>query len=357
MNKKLSLPLLISLFLFLSVGLTAAQSGSGQKSGNKSGGTTKPNTISAPENNTTRTDTKSASPENSTIKTNTISAPENSNNKTDDASQETQANESSRYTGLTRDPLYLLRIAIDVLILGLGLGLGYLFVKWQKFGKLTMTALRKTPSGEMPSRAGEVSSSDAGSSAVPPADTESELSESSENTASADSGIRSADTLPTEALPLLQHLAKEFEVKLKYDAAKQEQIDKLYKENMDYKTGILKKFQQSLILAVIEKIDETDKSVSSFDGKEFSEENYRKLLSFFGEITGDLQDMLLQRFDVENYRSEPNTPFDAKRQKTMKTVPTDEPDKHKLIKQSLRPGYTMDGQILRAEFVEVYVKQ
>ncbi|MDR1383486.1 MAG: hypothetical protein LBJ67_06540 [Planctomycetaceae bacterium] len=52
--------------------------------------------------------------------------------------------------------------------------------------------------------------------------------------------------------PLLRQLANDFENKLKYDASKQEQIDKLYNENQKYKEGILEKFRKQLILAVIE---------------------------------------------------------------------------------------------------------
>jgi molecular chaperone GrpE (heat shock protein) len=165
-------------------------------------------------------------------------------------------------------------------------------------------------------------------------------------------------TATTESvLPLLQQLAKDFETKFKYDASKQEQIDKLYKENMDYKQNILKKYQQSLILAVIEKIDDAEKSIAFFADKEFSEENYRKLLAFYRDTTGDFQNALQERFDVSVFRCEPDTPFDVKRQKILKTVPTDNPTKHKTIKQTLRPGYEIDGQVLRTEMVEVYVKQ
>jgi molecular chaperone GrpE (heat shock protein) len=156
---------------------------------------------------------------------------------------------------------------------------------------------------------------------------------------------------------LLLQIAKDFEVKLKYDATKQEQIDKLYKENREFKEGILEKFQRSLILAVIEKIDEAEKQIAFFDGKEFTEENYRKLLSFYQDTAADFQDVLLQKIDVSVVRSEPNSPFDAKRQRSIRTVATDVPELHKTIKQSLRPGYEIDGQVLRAEMVEVYVKQ
>jgi len=41
------------------------------------------------------------------------------------------------------------------------------------------------------------------------------------------------DVPSQEVLAALRQLAKDFETKLKYDASKQELIDKLYKENME----------------------------------------------------------------------------------------------------------------------------
>ena len=165
-----------------------------------------------------------------------------------------------------------------------------------------------------------------------------------------------ANAPPQEVLPLIKQLTKDFETKLKYDASKQELIDKLYKENMEFKEGIIKKFQRSMILAVIEKIDEAAKDIAVFENRDFSEANFRKLLASYDDIITGFQDMLSIKFDVETYHCEPLTAFDPKTQRSLKTCPTAEDDKNKLVKQTLRPGYkTVDGFILRSELVEVYV--
>jgi len=156
---------------------------------------------------------------------------------------------------------------------------------------------------------------------------------------------------------LLRQLVKDFEVKLKYDTAKQEQIDKLYKENLEYKEGILDKFKRSLILAVIEQIDSAEKSIKFFGDKECSEENYRKLLNNFRDVVSEWQEMLLQQFDVSSYQCEPNSPVDVKRQRTLKQIPTEDATLYKHVRQTLRPGYELNEQVLRPEFVEVYVRQ
>ena len=111
-----------------------------------------------------------------------------------------------------------------------------------------------------------------------------------------------------------------------------------------------------MIIAVIEKIDEAEKDIAVFESRDFSEENYRKLLVSYSDIAANFQDMLASRFDVECYCCEPLTDFDPKTQRSLKTCSTAEDDKHRLVKQTLRPGYkTVDGFILRPELVEVYV--
>jgi molecular chaperone GrpE (heat shock protein) len=67
--------------------------------------------------------------------------------------------------------------------------------------------------------------------------------------------------------------------------------------------------------------------------------------------------MLLQEFDVSSYQCEPNSPIELRRQRILKQFPTDDEALYKHVRQSLRPGYELDGLVLRPEFVEAFVKQ
>jgi len=159
-----------------------------------------------------------------------------------------------------------------------------------------------------------------------------------------------------------RELLNNIEFNTQFTGKKQELFDKLYNENQEYKAGIIEKFKKSLVLAVIEQVDSAEKQAAYFSDKEFSEENYHKLLSNYSEVATDFQDMLQQQFDVRPFRSETNTPFDAKRQRALKTVPAEDETKHKLVSKSIRPGYEFvnpDGTtaLLRPEMVEVYVYQ
>jgi len=161
----------------------------------------------------------------------------------------------------------------------------------------------------------------------------------------------------SEILTLLRKLDKDFNTKLKYDTAKQELIDNLYKENIDFNESILDKFKRLLILAVIEQIDDAEKCIKSFEDKEYSEDNYRKLLNIFRDIAGEWQEMLMRRFGVSSYQSELNSPVNVTRQRILKQIPTDDATLYKHVHQTLRPGYEFEGQVLRPELVEVFVKQ
>jgi len=150
-------------------------------------------------------------------------------------------------------------------------------------------------------------------------------------------------------------LAKDFSAKLKYDAVKQGQIDKLYQENQSYRDDVIEKFKLQIVLAVIEQIDDADKQIAHFDKQEETEKNYAKLLNGFRDVTVSFRDMLLERFDVSSFQSESGTPFDPKRQRALKTSDTAEALQNKTVAATLRPGYEKnDGTVVRPEMVEVW---
>jgi molecular chaperone GrpE len=149
-------------------------------------------------------------------------------------------------------------------------------------------------------------------------------------------------------------LAKDFSTKLKYDATKQAQIDKLYHENQGYRESVIEKFKMQLIMGIIEQIDDAEKQISFFAKQEETEKNYAKLLNCFRDVTASFLDMLMGRFDISLFRCDPGTQFDPKRQRALKTTDTSDVSLNKTVAASLRPGYEKeDGTIVRPEMVEV----
>lgn len=153
----------------------------------------------------------------------------------------------------------------------------------------------------------------------------------------------------------MERLQDDFERKLKYDAQKKEQIDKLYDENRSFRDGIIEDFKKQLLLGVIEQIDEAEKKIAFFSAREGSEADYRKLLAEFSEIAAGFREMLMAVFEISSHKSDPGTLFDPKEQRALKTRPCSDQAKNKTIAASIRFGYkNAEGEVIRREMVDVY---
>ncbi len=151
----------------------------------------------------------------------------------------------------------------------------------------------------------------------------------------------------------LDHLQKEFQSKLKYDAHKDKMIDKLHKELQEYKGDILKKYLQSMIMDIIQMIDNVKKLAAHYSAQDPSENDPEKLLRLLEGIPSDLED-LFYRQGVNTYTCD-DPIFDGSRQKILKTVEVPDKSKDKTVAESLRPGYEWEGKIIRPEMISVYV--
>lgn len=159
-----------------------------------------------------------------------------------------------------------------------------------------------------------------------------------------------------ELLAMMNKLLVEFQGKLKYDAKKQEQIDRLYDENCALKSGLMEAFKKQLILGLIEKIDIAEKNISGFRPLPYTEENYRRLISTAEELPSLFQDLLLDSFNVHCRQSNEGTAFEPSRQHILRTAPTSDESLNKTLVRSIRRGYqTEEGKIIRPELVEVYL--
>ena len=151
----------------------------------------------------------------------------------------------------------------------------------------------------------------------------------------------------------LNILHTEFQGKLKYDQHKEKIIDNLHNELQEHKNDLLKRLLQPMMMDVIQTIDDVNKLIHHYRQKEAAKIEPQKLLELMESIPDDLEH-LLYRQGVESFQClEPV--FNPIRQRAIKTVPTSDQAKDKMIIQSLRNGYEWEGKILRPEMVEVYV--
>jgi len=151
----------------------------------------------------------------------------------------------------------------------------------------------------------------------------------------------------------LLELRKDFSGKLKYDAHKDEIIDKLHQELQEYKQDIVKKHILSIVLDVVKVADDIRKWITYFRSLDVSQRDPVKLFRYLEAIPSDLEDIFYWQ-GVKPY-SNKDGDFDPARQRAIKKITTDDISKDKTVAKTLRPGYEWEGKVIRQEMVAVYV--
>jgi molecular chaperone GrpE (heat shock protein) len=151
----------------------------------------------------------------------------------------------------------------------------------------------------------------------------------------------------------LDLLSQEFQEKLKNDSLKEKIIDDLHNELQEYKKDIFKKQFRSMILDLINIIDDLRKLSKHHREKGAPDNDFEKLLGQLELIPSDLEDIFKNHGITPFTCSGDN--FDPKRQKILNKVETMDKASDKTIAKSLRPGYEWDGWVIRPEMVEACI--
>lgn len=151
----------------------------------------------------------------------------------------------------------------------------------------------------------------------------------------------------------LRELTENMSSQLERNRRLEEHIDKLHAENQNYKSGLLKKILMPFVNEIIFMIDNYAQLNKNYAEKDISQIDTAKLLKQFGDIVGDLENALYKN-GVEAYESEEGAAVDFVRQKVVKTVLTDDPQKHKTVCARVKKGFTLEDKIIRQEQVSCY---
>ncbi len=150
-------------------------------------------------------------------------------------------------------------------------------------------------------------------------------------------------------------LQKEFLSKLKNDAFKDKLIDSLHQELQSFKTDLIKKHVQSMVVDVIKIIDDIRKLSEHYQSMKPEDLEPAKLLHLLERIPGDLEDIFFYQ-GVKPFTCSGNE-FDAARQRVLKRVVTSDASLDNKIAESLKPGYEWGDKVIRPEIVAVYLYQ
>jgi molecular chaperone GrpE (heat shock protein) len=150
-------------------------------------------------------------------------------------------------------------------------------------------------------------------------------------------------------------LQKEFLSKLKNDAFKDKLIDSLHQELQSYKTDLIKKHVQSMVVDVIKIIDDIRKLSEHYQSMKPEDLEPAKLLHLLERLPGDLEDIFFYQ-GVKPFTCSGNE-FDAARQRVLKRVITSDASLDNKVAESLKPGYEWGDKVIRPEIVAVYLYQ
>lgn len=155
----------------------------------------------------------------------------------------------------------------------------------------------------------------------------------------------------------LRDLSRAFESKLKYDEHKNKIIDDLHQSLQEYREGLVKKYLHRIVTDIIKIVDDMRKFSAHYknqpDSEKQSEETSEKLHKYIDNIASDLEDLFAWE-GVLPFTSEGNA-VDLSRQRILKKIETDDPEKDKTVAERLRPGYEWDGKIIRPEMISAYI--
>lgn len=135
-----------------------------------------------------------------------------------------------------------------------------------------------------------------------------------------------------------------FEREIRAEATREKVVDRLHAELQEYKNDLLMKVLRPIILDLIQLHDDMGKRIDSDPESPFALE-----LNLYRQGIEDA----LYRQGVEPFQTD-DGPFDPRRQRAVRTEPTDHPDLNKQLAGRLRPGFRSGDKILRLELVAVY---
>jgi molecular chaperone GrpE (heat shock protein) len=143
-----------------------------------------------------------------------------------------------------------------------------------------------------------------------------------------------------------------FNEKIMEDQHKNDLFDKLHKELTEFQNGLLDKVINSMAIDIIQVIDATKKNIDVYEKKEINEENYKRLIRCLKGVTEDLGDVLYRQ-GIESY-SVPGSEIDAKRQKIIEVVGTDNEILNNTIAARTANGFEKEGKVIRPERIKIF---
>jgi molecular chaperone GrpE len=141
-----------------------------------------------------------------------------------------------------------------------------------------------------------------------------------------------------------------FDREIRAEATRERIVDRLHAELQEYKHDLLLKVQRPIFLDLIQLHDDIGKMIDALPPEDL--DRAAAMRGTLDSIRTAIVD-ILYRQGVEPFQTEDAT-FDPRRQRAVKTVATEEPERNKSVAVRLRPGFQSGDKLIRPELVSVY---
>jgi molecular chaperone GrpE len=160
-------------------------------------------------------------------------------------------------------------------------------------------------------------------------------------------GSSVASVIPNQDVSIilaeLRDLRKCFDSKIRYDDAKERQIEALHEELQGYRQGLYQQIMQPIVMDLIGIYDEAAGQLVRISGGPDAG------LGLLAEMVEEV----LARYGVVRYQVDSDA-IDRSRQKVIGTRDTADPELAKRLARRVRSGFEIKGKVIRPEWVEAY---
>lgn len=179
-------------------------------------------------------------------------------------------------------------------------------------------------------------------------------SDSKENTESEESALSRIESLYEHLSEQISDMETLFTKRIMHTDYEDKVIDRMHDELQKYKEDLYSQLIKPILLDVIEVRDSIMRIAATYLNKPEGEQCIPNKI--FADYAYDLQD-ILEKNNVEIYRSGNGTPFVPVKQRVVKKEITDDESFHGKIAESLSSGYSYGERVISAEKVSVYFYQ
>ncbi len=151
----------------------------------------------------------------------------------------------------------------------------------------------------------------------------------------------------------LDALATVFDREIRAEATREKVVDRLHAELQEYKQDLLLNVMRPIFVDLIQLHDDVGKIAVSLQSELGTEASVARFRDLVIGVQQGIED-ILYRQGVEPFSHEADG-FDARRQRAVSTVPTDDAALARKVAERHRKGFLSGEKVIRPEVVSVYV--